>query len=106
MFTQFEHVAIPKKADVSFGGKCVSHDLYFPSGSRKTIGVLLPATVTFTSDSPEVMEIVEGRCRVRIGRDGEWKTYGGGQRFTVPADSSFEIEALEPVHYVCHLERD
>jgi purine/pyrimidine-nucleoside phosphorylase len=106
MNTQFEHVAIPKKADVFFGGKCISHNLFFPGGSRKTIGVLLPATVTFSAEEPEVMEIVEGMCRVRLERDGEWKTYAGGQRFFVPGACSFEIEALEPVHYVCHLGRE
>lgn len=106
MRTRFEHVAIPKKAHVYFDGKCISHDLIFPGGSRKTLGVLLPATVTFVTDAPEVMEIVEGRCRVRIGEDGEWKNYEGGQRFRVPGDSRFDIEALEPVHYVCHLAHD
>ena len=25
-----------------------------------------------------------------------------GQSFSVPADSSFEIEVAEPYHYVCH----
>ncbi len=27
---------------------------------------------------------------------------GAGQSFEVPGQSRFEIEALEPVHYVCH----
>lgn len=48
------------------------------------------------------MEIVGGTCQVRIGGQAEWKTYGAGQRFTVPADSSFEIAVLVTLDYVCH----
>ena len=32
----------------------------------------------------------------------EWKTYEGGQNFNVPGNSSFEIETLETLDYVCH----
>ena len=48
------------------------------------------------------MEITAGTCRVQLACDGEWKTYEGGQSFSVPASSRFDIEAQEPVHYVCH----
>ncbi|HVL76545.1 MAG TPA: pyrimidine/purine nucleoside phosphorylase [Noviherbaspirillum sp.] len=106
MSTQFEHVSIPKKANIYFGGKCISHNLYFPGGSRKTIGVLLPATVTFTTDGPEIMEIVSGHCRARIGDDGEWKEYHAGQRFRVPGQTRFDMEADEPVEYICHFTHD
>jgi uncharacterized protein YaiE (UPF0345 family) len=102
MSTQFDHVSITKKANIYSDGKCISHNLAFPDGTKKTVGVILPATLTFATDAPEVMEIVDGKCRVRIGPDGEWKTCAGGQQFRVPGKSSFEIEVQEPVHYVCH----
>lgn len=102
MRTHFDHVSIAKKANVYFDGKCISYNLEFPGHARKTVGVILPETVTFTTDSPETMEIVSGKCRVRIGEEGDWKTYEGGQRFHVPGNSRFDIEATEPVHYVCH----
>ncbi len=102
MSTQFDHVSITKKANIYFDGKCISHNLAFPDGTKKTVGVILPATLTFATDAPEVMEIVEGKCRVRIGPDGDWKACAGGQQFRVPGQSSFEIEVSEPVHYVCH----
>jgi purine/pyrimidine-nucleoside phosphorylase len=39
----------------------------------------------------------------QAGRRGEWKTYGAGQSFKVPGNSSFDIEVSgEPYHYVCH----
>lgn len=106
MSTQFNHVSIVKKANIYFDGKCVSYNVVFPDHSKKTVGVVLPASVTFSTDSPEIMEIVEGKCRVRIGEDGAWESYEGGQRFHVPGSSSFDIEALEPVHYVCHFVSD
>ena len=31
------------------------------------------------------------------------KTYGAGESFKVPGDSSFDIEVSgEPYHYICH----
>jgi uncharacterized protein YaiE (UPF0345 family) len=102
MSNQFDHVSITKKANVYFDGKCISHNLTFPDKTRKTVGVIMPGSLNFATDAPEVMEIVEGKCRARIGSDGEWKDYGAGQQFRVPGSSSFEIEVQEPVHYVCH----
>ena len=48
------------------------------------------------------MEIVAGRCRVRQAGSDAWLDYGAGQAFDVPGDSHFDIEAVEPTHYVCH----
>ena len=102
MSTQFDHVSIVKKANVFFDGKCVSHTVLFPDQTRKTVGVILPSTLTFNTGVAEIMEIVDGKCRARIGADGEWTAYGPGQQFHVPANSSFELEAIEATHYVCH----
>jgi hypothetical protein len=101
MSTQFDAVSVVKKGNVFFDGKCVSHTVLFADGSRKTVGVILPSTLTFNVKTAETMEIVGGLCNVRIA-GGEKKSYGEGQQFSVAADSSFEIEAVEPVHYVCH----
>lgn len=106
MGTRFDHVSVAKKANIYFDGKCISHNVTFPDQSRKTLGVILPSSVTFATDSPEIMEIVEGKCRVRVGDDGEWQTYEGGQRFHVPSNSRFDIEVLQSVHYVCHFVDD
>jgi uncharacterized protein YaiE (UPF0345 family) len=48
------------------------------------------------------MEINGGKCRVRLKGETEWKTYEGGQSFHVPGDSSFDIETIETLDYVCH----
>jgi uncharacterized protein YaiE (UPF0345 family) len=103
MGTQFEHVSIGKKANIYHDGQCISYELTFPGHTRKTLGVVLRDTVPFRADVAETVEIVAGRCRVRVGESGDWATYEPGQRFDVGRNVRFELEALEPVHYVCHL---
>ena len=93
---------IRTRANVYFDGKCVSHTIEPADGTKKSVGVFLPSTLTFNTGAPEVMELVEGECRVRLaGQDG-WASYAGGQSFDVPGDSSFDIEVTKPLHYVCH----
>lgn len=100
--SQYDNVSVIKKANVYFDGKCVSHTVQFADGSKKTVGVILPATLTFNTGVPEVMETVAGQCRYRI-KGGDWQDCGAGQSFQVPGNSSFDIEvAGEPYHYVCH----
>ena len=101
--SQFDQVSVVKKANVYFDGKCVSHTLLFADGTRKSVGVILPATLTFNTGVPETMETVAGACRVKRAGENEWKAYGAGESFSVPGNSSFEIEVSgEPYHYVCH----
>ena len=101
--SQFENVSVVKKANVYFDGKCVSHSIQFADGTKKSVGVILPATLTFNTGAPEIMEGVAGACRVRLKGQTEWTTYGAGQSFHVPANSAFDIEVSgEPYHYVCH----
>jgi len=99
---QLEGVSIDTKANVYFDGRCVSHTVRLADGSRKSVGVILPSKLSFETAAPERMEIVAGRCRVKLAGSGTPSEYRGGQSFDVPGQSSFEIEALEPVHYVCH----
>lgn len=101
--SQFDNVSVVKKANVYFDGKCVSHTVSHADGSKKSVGVILPSTLTFTTGVPEIMECVSGSCRVRLKGQSEWKAYSAGQSFNAPANSSFDIEvAGEPYHYVCH----
>lgn len=101
--SQFDNISVVKKANVYFDGKCVSHTVQFADGTKKSIGVILPATLTFNTGAPEIMETVAGSCRVKLAGESEWKSCGAGQSFKVPGNSSFEIEvAGEPYHYVCH----
>lgn len=61
--TAFENVSVTKKANVYFDGKCVSHNIVLADGTNKSVGVILPATLTFTTGAPEIMELLEGSAR-------------------------------------------
>jgi uncharacterized protein YaiE (UPF0345 family) len=101
--SQFDNISVIKKANVYFGGKCVSHTIRFADGSNKSVGVIMPGnTLTFKTGVPEIMETVSGFCRYRL-KGGDWQPCGERQKFSVPGDSSFDIEVTgEPYHYVCH----
>jgi purine/pyrimidine-nucleoside phosphorylase len=99
---KFDNVSVTKKANVFFDGKCVSHTVHFADGSRKSVGVIFPCTLTFKTAEPERMEITAGRCRVKLPGDRDWRTCHAGDSFEVPANSSFDIEPLETLDYVCH----
>ena len=99
---KFEHVSVVKKSNVFFDGKCVSHTVYLPNGDRKTVGVMFPSVLTFRTSEPELMEITAGTCKVRLPGDKDWRVCHAGDSFRVPADSSFDIEPLETLDYVCH----
>ena len=101
---QFDNVSVKKKANIYFDGKCVSHTVLLPNGTRSTIGVIFPSSLTFNTAAPVLMEISLGVCKVRLAGETEWKTYGAGEKFTVPGNSSFDIEVLETLDYVCHFE--
>lgn len=102
MTTQFDNVSVVKKANVYFDGKCVSHTVVFPDGTKKSVGVIFPSQLVFNTGAPEIMELNAGKCRIRLKGETEWKTYEGGQSFNVPGNSSFDIETLEMLDYVCH----
>ena len=100
--SQYDNVSVVKKANVYFDGKCVSHTVVLADGTKKTVGVILPSSLTFNTVAPEIMEGVGGACRVKLKGESDWKTYGDGHSFNVPGNSSFEIACDEPYHYVCH----
>jgi len=99
---QFDNVSVSKRANVYFDGKCVSHNIVLADGSKKSVGVILPATLQFNTGAPEVMELLEGKCRITLAGSSEAVSYEGGQSFDVPGNSAFQIEVLETLHYVCH----
>jgi uncharacterized protein YaiE (UPF0345 family) len=102
--SQFDNVSVLKKANVYFDGKCVSHTVQLVDGTRKSVGVILPAKLTFNTGAPETMETITGECRYRI-KGEDWMISTAGQSFNVPGNSSFDIEVSgEPYHYVCHFD--
>jgi uncharacterized protein YaiE (UPF0345 family) len=94
--------SVTTRANVYFDGKCVSHSLVLADGTKKSVGVVLPATLTFNTGAPEIMECVAGACEYKLAGTSEWKTSAAGDKFNVPGNSSFEIRVAEGYHYICH----
>lgn len=96
------NVDLLTKANVYFDGKCVSHGFTLADGTKKSVGVVLPATLTFGTAAAEIMECVGGACEYKLAGSDEWLRSGPGERFHIPADSSFDIRVDEAYHYICH----
>jgi uncharacterized protein YaiE (UPF0345 family) len=99
---KFDAVSVTTKANVYFDGKCVSHSITLPDGTKKSVGVILPASLTFNTGTPEIMECVAGSCEYKLAGSNEWKKSSPGEKFSIPGHSSFEIRVTEAYHYVCH----
>ena len=100
--SELQNVTVTTTANIYFDGKCVSHGVTAADGTRVTLGVIFPSTLHFTTGAPELMEIQAGRCRVRLTGSDEWSEYAAGESFSIPGDSSFDIDVLELVDYICH----
>lgn len=100
--SQFDNVSVVKQANIYFDGQCVSHTVLFPDGRRKTLGVIFPSMLTFNTGDPEVIDVNSGKCKIRLFGEETWKTYKAGESFSVPGNSSFDIETIETLDYVCH----
>ena len=99
---QLAVASVTTQANVYFDGKCVSHGVTLADGTKKSVGVILPASLTFNTGAPEVMECVAGACEYKLAGSSEWKKSAAGEKFSVPGDSSFEIRVAEAYHYICH----
>lgn len=99
---KLDAASVATQANVYFDGKCVSHSIQLADGTKKSVGVILPASLTFNTGAAEIMECVAGSCEYKLAGSNEWRKSGAGDKFSVPANSSFEIRVTEPYHYVCH----
>ena len=98
------NITVTTQANVYFDGKCVSHSIACPDGTKKSVGVILPSTLTFNTGAPEVMECVAGSCEYKLAGSDAWVTSSKGEKFRVPGNSKFDIRVTEPYHYICHFE--
>ena len=99
---KIEAATVATRANVYFDGKCISHGVTLPDGEKKSVGVVLPATLTFNTAAPEIMECVAGACEYKLAGTSEWKKSSAGEQFSVPGNSSFEIRVADAYHYICH----
>ena len=102
---KLDPVSVATRANVYFGGKCISHSVTLPDGSKKSVGVILPATLIFNTGTAEIMECVAGACEYKFAGSEAWLASRAGEKFSVPAQSSFEIRVADgpdAYHYICH----
>lgn len=100
--SRIDGVAVTTQANVYFDGKCISHSLTYPDGTKKSVGVILPATLTFNTGAAEIMECVAGSCEYRLAGNETWQTSHAGEQFAIAANSSFDIRVSQAYHYICH----
>lgn len=103
MTTQkISNISVTTQANVYFDGKCISHGITYLDGTKKSVGVILPSTLTFNTGVAEIMECVAGSCEYQLAGTDTWRKAGPGDRFSVPGNSSFDIRVSDAFHYICH----
>ena len=98
---KYENVDVDKLANIYFKGNVISRNIFLQDGSRKTLGVMLPGKYEFNTDARELMEITSGKLNLKIQNDVEWTLIKDGMDFNIPKNSSFKVEVLELVNYIC-----
>ncbi len=101
---EYSNATIKQKANVYHDGKVTSRSVITAEGEMKTLGVMLPGNYRFSTEAPEVMEVTQGRCKVKLADSQDWSEYQAGEQFNVPGNSHFEIEVDELLDYICHFE--
>lgn len=98
----FKNAEIRKEANVYHDGKVTSRTMITASGEMKSLGVMLPGLYRFSTEAPEIMELNQGVCRVKLAGEDHWTDFSGGESFKVPGNWHFEIEVTELLDYICH----
>jgi len=98
----FNGATIISKARLLHGGRVATRSVITGEGEMKSLGLMHPGTYRLTTEAPETVEILQGSCRVKLAGEQAWNTYQAGERFSVPANSFYEIEADDVLDYVTH----
>ena len=97
----FENVTVVVEGNSYFDGKVTSRTVLFGDGSRKTLGFMLPGEYEFGTDAAELMEITSGELDVRLPESDSWSAVSGGESFSVPANSKFQVRVKTVTDYCC-----
>ncbi|QJR79704.1 pyrimidine/purine nucleoside phosphorylase [Alteromonas pelagimontana] len=66
-----------------------------------TSGVMAPGQYTFSTNTHEVMKVMEGELVVRLPQSDEWQSFPAGTQFAVDANLSFDVKVSTPTAYLC-----
>ena len=98
----YKNSEITKKANIYDGGRVTSRRVVTSDGDVVTLGIMQLGSYHFATQAAEVMELLQGACRIKLAGSDGWVTYAASQSFDVPANSSFDIEVTELLDYICH----
>ena len=101
---KIDNISVATKASIYFDGKCISHGITFSDGSKKSVGVILPSTLTFNTGTPEIMECTGGACEYKLAGRDAWIKSSPGEKFSIAGNSKFDIRVDDAggYHYICH----
>ena len=98
---KYKDVNVDKIANIYFEGNVISRNIFLKDGSRKTLGVMLPGNYEFSTETRELMEIMSGKLNLKLQNDEDWKSIKDVMIFNIPKNSSFKVEVVELVNYIC-----
>ena len=99
--SEFKNVTVVREANIYFNGGVTSRTVLFPSGEKKTLGIMQPGEYTFTTANAELMEILAGELELQIAGESGWRTVVGGEDFKASANSSFTMKVSKLADYCC-----
>src|SRR5690606_41872915 len=82
-----------------FGGTVKS--LAYENGGKSTVGVIDTGENEFGTSTHETMIIIEGEMKALLPGSGEWEVNKAGQKFEVPAHTSFNVRVDSAASYMC-----
>ncbi|CAI6082420.1 Pyrimidine/purine nucleoside phosphorylase [Paenibacillus sp. JJ-100] len=99
--SQLDQVSVVKKANIYYDGQVTSRTVILGDGSKVTLGIMLPGSYEFGTDSREIMEILSGDLKVLLPGEEEWQEIQGQATFHVPAKSTLKLVIRSVTDYVC-----
>ncbi|MBP7205222.1 MAG: pyrimidine/purine nucleoside phosphorylase [Candidatus Cloacimonetes bacterium] len=91
------------KVNEYFEGRVKSIALENNEGNS-TLGVMDCGEYEFGTSTVEHMTVISGLLRVLLPGAAEWKDYGAGETFVVPANQKFQLKVDRQTAYHCRYE--
>lgn len=95
----FEHATVRKRANVYYDGRVTSRVVETADGDRRTLGIVLPGSYEFETETHETIEVLAGTGRLEL--PDETLPFDAGDVVEIPADTPFDFVADDVVDYCC-----
>ncbi|MGK0441305.1 MAG: hypothetical protein ACJA0N_001103 [Pseudohongiellaceae bacterium] len=86
-----------------FDGK-VASIAFQTTTQAAAVGVMAVGSYKFGTTQKETMTVVSGDLTIKLASEAEWINYQAGERFTVEANSSFDVKVSVETAYMCTYE--